>query len=220
MGIEDLFFHVLSVLHDPSYRRVNADGLSMGWPRIPLPGWPSGRSPTAAQGLARSAGRGRELAALLNPETPVRGVTKAPFRPELEAIAKPSSGTGGRMSKDDCVVSAGWGRLGRGGIVMPHRGRAAARGYDPEERTALTGSLKTLGENTYDICLNERAYWKNVPSAVWHYQLGGYQVLKKWLSYREHSVLGRPLTAEEVRHFTDTARRIAAILLMFESKAD
>ena len=41
----------------------------------------------------------------------------------------------------------------------------------------------------------------------------GYQVLKKWLSYRERSVLGRALHPEEVQHFTDTARRIAAIVL-------
>ena len=43
-------------------------------------------------------------------------------------------------------------------------------------------------------------------------QLCGYQVLKKWLSYREHKVLGRPLSPEEVQHFSTTARRIAAIL--------
>ena len=67
--------------------------------------------------------------------------------------------------------------------------------------------------NTFDIYLNDRAYWRNVPVAVWNYKLGGYQVLKKWLSYRERPVLGRPLLPEEVQHFTDTARRIAAILL-------
>ena len=26
------------------------------------------------------------------------------------------------------------------------------------------------------------AYWRNVPAAVWGYKLGGFQVLKKWLS--------------------------------------
>lgn len=56
------------------------------------------------------------------------------------------------------------------------------------------------------------AYWRNVPAAVWGYKLGGYQVLKKWLSYRERDVLGRPLTPAEVLHFSHTARRIAAIL--------
>ena len=39
---------------------------------------------------------------------------------------------------------------------------------------------------------NDTAYWRNVPAAVWTYKLGGNQVLKKRLSYREHKVLGRP----------------------------
>ena len=72
----------------------------------------------------------------------------------------------------------------------------------------------TLGDTTFDIYLNDRAYWRNVPAAVWGYKLGGYQVLKKWLSYRERGVLGRAMKPEEVQHFTDTARRIAAILVM------
>ena len=71
-----------------------------------------------------------------------------------------------------------------------------------------------LGDTTLDIYLNDRAYWRNVPAAVWTYKLGGYQVLKKWLSYRESAVLGRPLKPEEVQHFTNTARRITAILLL------
>ena len=66
----------------------------------------------------------------------------------------------------------------------------------------------TLGDSTFDVYLNDRAYWRNVPAAVWNYKLGGYQVLKKWLSYRERAILGRPLLPEEVQHFTDTARRI------------
>ena len=75
-------------------------------------------------------------------------------------------------------------------------------------------SIPTLGESTFDIYLNDRAYWRNVPAAIWKYKLGGYQVLKKWLSYRESKVLGRPLLPEEVQHFTDTARRIGRILLL------
>jgi hypothetical protein len=49
---------------------------------------------------------------------------------------------------------------------------------------------------------------------VWEYTLGGYQVIKKWLSYREAPLLGRPLRLEEVREVSHIARRIAAILLM------
>ena len=74
-GVEDLFHYVLAVLHDPAYREANAGALRMEWPRIPLPGWPDGDIGGAAEGLAASAARGRELARLLDPETPVPGVT-------------------------------------------------------------------------------------------------------------------------------------------------
>ena len=71
-----------------------------------------------------------------------------------------------------------------------------------------------MGETTSDIHLNDRAFWRIVPAAIWRYKLGGYQVLKKWLSYRERTILGRPLSPEEVQHFTDTARQIARVLAL------
>jgi hypothetical protein len=49
---------------------------------------------------------------------------------------------------------------------------------------------------------------------VWSYTIGGYQVMKKWLSYREKALLGRDLKVEEVREVTRMARRIEAILLL------
>ena len=36
--------------------------------------------------------------------------------------------------------------------------------------------------------LNNWAYWRKVPAASWNYHLGGYQVLKKWLPYRERKI--------------------------------
>ena len=81
----------------------------------------------------------------------------------------------------------------------------------------VTKRLLTLkrvwGETTCDVYLNHRAYWRNVPAAVWRYKLGGYQVLKKWLSYRERAILKRPLSPEKVQHFTDAARRISRMLM-------
>ena len=62
--------------------------------------------------------------------------------------------------------------------------------------------------------LNNLAYWENIPVRVWEYTIGGYQVIKKWLSYREREILGRALKMDEARAVTDIARRIAAILLM------
>ena len=211
-GVEELFHHVLAVLHDPAYREANAGALRMEWPRIPLPGWPDGDAPGAAEELAASAARGRGLAALLDSDTPVPGVTTGALRPEIAAIAVPATVGGGNMAGDDFALTAGWGHFGQGDAVMPGHGQVVERSYTAEERAALGGAAETLGETTFDVYLNGRAYWRNVPSAVWGYKLGGYQVLKKWLSYRERGVLGRALLPEEVQHFTDTARRIGAVL--------
>ena len=260
--VEDLFHHVIAVLHDPAYREANAGALRIEWPRIPLPGWPDGDEDGAADELAASAARGRELAALLDSDTPVPGVTEplpgtsagSALRPEIAAVAVPSTTEGGNMTGEDFALTVGWGHFGQGEAVMPGQGRVVERPYTAAERAALGESAPTLGDNasdpnnrdatggtsttpttpvstsqidaatgrtaavlgdtTFDIYLNDRAYWQNVPAAVWNYKLGGYQVLKKWLSYRESAVLGRHLKPEEVQHFTNTARRIAAILLL------
>ena len=186
----------------------------MAWPRIPLPGWPDGNGDAAAAELAASAAQGRELAALLDSDTPVAGVTAGTPRPELVNIAVPTATDGSAIDGDVAGLSAGWGFFGQNDAVMLGQGRVERRGYTVDERAALAGAITTLGDTTLDIYLNERARWRNVPAAVWNYQLGGYQVLKKWLSYREYKVLGRNLKPEEVQHFTNTARRIAAILML------
>ena len=218
LGVEDLFHHALAVLHDPAYREANAGALRMEWPRIPLPGWPEGDAPDAADQLRASAQRGRELAALLDPETPVVGVTAGVLRPELAAIAVPSTAEGLNMSDDDFALTAGWGHFGTGDAVMPGQGRAVERDYTAAERETLGDSVAVLGSATVDVHLNDNARWSNVSEAVWNYKLGGYQVLKKWLSYREHRVLDRNLQPEEVQYFTDTARRIAAVLMVVEKR--
>ena len=83
------------------------------------------------------------------------------------------------------------------------------------ERDALPeGTIGILGVETCDVWLNGRAYWRNFPLPVWVYTLGGYQVIKKWLSYREKELLGRSLSVDEARYVTEVARRIAAILLL------
>lgn len=191
LGVEELFHHVLATLHDPVYREANTGALRMEWPRIPLPGWPDGATDGAATTLARSAARGRELARLLDPDTPVPGVTQGTLRPEIAAIAVPTTGDGRNMAGDDFTLTAGWGHFGQGGVVMPGQGRVAERAYAPEERAAPKDAGTVLAETTFDIYLNARVCWRNVPAAVWTYRLGGYQVLKKWLSYRERDILSR-----------------------------
>ena len=209
----DLFHHVIAVLHDPSYREANADALRAEGPRIPLPGWPDGEAVGAAAVLAESAARGRELAGLLDPDMPVPGVTVGALRPAIAAIAVPTTTDGRNMIGEDFAVTAGWGHYGAGDVVMPGQGRMVERAYTPDERLAMGDALPALGETTVDIYLNARTCWRNVPAGVWTYKLGGYQILKKWLSYREREILGRGLTPEDIQHFTDTARRIGAIVV-------
>ena len=216
MDVEDLFHHVLATLHDPAYREANAGALRMGWPRIPLTGWPTGEVHGKFEGapaaLAASAALGRKLAALLDPARPVPGVTQGPLGRQIAAIAVPATIEGRNMTATDFALTAGWGHYGAGNAVMPGQGRAVERAYTPRERADLGHWLPGLGETTFDIHLNARAFWCNVPAAVWGYKLGGYQVLKKWLSYRERPILGRPLKLEEVQHFSDMARRIQGII--------
>ena len=216
-SVEDLFHHALAVLHDPAYREANAGALRMGWPRIPLPGWPKGTAEGAAGELAHSASRGRQLAALLDPDVPVPGVTQGPLRPEMAVIAVPATTHGRNMADEDFAVTAGWGHTGKGDAVMPGQGRVVERPFTPQERSAMAAwytTLDPLGATTLDVYLNDHAFWRNVPLPVWRYKLGGYPVLKKWLSYREQRVLGRALGVEEVLHFAAVGRRIGGILTL------
>ena len=219
-SVEDLFHHILAILHDPTYREANAGALRMDWPHIPLPGWPTPGSAgilpasDAAKALTQSAARGRELAALLDPATPVPGVTTGTLRPEVAAIAVPATVDGRNMDRDDFALTARWGHYGTGDAVMPGQGRVVERDYTADERAVLSHDTGVLGQTTFDIYLNGNAYWRNVPAAVWRYKLGGYQVLKKWLSYRERGILGRALRPEEVWYFAEVARRVGEMVMM------
>jgi type ISP restriction-modification system protein/N-6 DNA methylase len=186
---EDLFFHVVAVLHAPIYRSENAGALRQDWPRAPLP--------NSADTLRAGAALGRQVAALLDPETDVPGVTSGKIRPELRGLGELMVAADTRPKTPDLAVVARWGYFGQGGVVMP--GPGDVRGG-------------TQGDEFVDVQLNASTRWKDVPTAVWDYALGGYQVLKKWLSYREAALLGRPLRSEEALDFTHNARRIAALL--------
>lgn len=187
-GAELLFHHTLAVLHSPVYRVENAGALRQDWPRVPLP--------KTVEALEASAALGRQVAALLDVETPVPGVTQGNPREELRTVAVLTTVNG---STPDFVINANWGYFGAGSAVMPGRGRLI------------------ISDSACDVYLNDTTYWRGVPTDVWEYTLGGYQVLKKWLSYRETAVLGRPLKPEEAREFMHIARRIASLLALNES---
>ena len=173
-----------------------------------------GNAEVATDSLAGSVACRRELAALLDLETSVPSVTSGQLRPEIVAIGVPVTSHGRNVCGDDFGLTAGWGHFGAGQAVMAVQGRVVQRAYTGSERPALGGDLEILGQTTCDIHLNDNAYWRIVPANVWNYRLDRYQVLKTWLSYRERKVLGRGLLPEEVQFFTNTARKIAAELML------
>ncbi|MCL4867156.1 MAG: hypothetical protein KJZ47_14775, partial [Gemmatimonadales bacterium] len=185
-----LFDHTVAAMHSLHYSQENASGLRQDWPRIPLP--------ASKEALERSAALGAELRQLLDPEVAVTSAPVSGYPEQFKHLGTLTSVDGRALdpAAGDLAVTAGWGIRGKGGITMPGRGRATDHG------------------EAVDVWLNDRAYWANVPRAVWEYTLGGYQVIKKWLSYRERPLLGRDLQIEEARYVSEMVRRIAAILAL------
>jgi hypothetical protein len=199
-----VWWHALAIGFSPAYLAEHADGIHSDWPRIPLP--------ATADALIASARLGREVAALLDTEAPVPGVTAGKLRPELATIAVLAT-VGNRPldAAEHLKVTAGWGHAGKGGVTMPGQGKLDQRPRRDDERRS---GDEALGDETCDIWLNNACYWRNVPRPVWEFTIGGYQVMKKWLSYRELDLLGRPLSIDEVQEVSHMARRFAALVLL------
>ena len=214
-----VWMNALSIGYSRAYLSENADGIRQDWPRIPLP--------DTRKALLASGELGEQVAALLNTEMPVKGVTSGRFRAEIKVLAVPARVGGGSLRENgkDLALTAGWGHAGKGGVTMPGKGKVVERDYTKQERTAIAEGAKTLGlsvneafarlgKTTCDVFLNDDAYWANIPCRVWEYHIGGYQVIKKWLSYRETKLLGRSLKRDEVREVQNMTRRLAALLLL------
>jgi hypothetical protein len=58
----NVFYHTLAIRHAPAYRAENSGALRQDWPRIPFP--------DTTEALLASAALGKQIAALLDPETP------------------------------------------------------------------------------------------------------------------------------------------------------
>jgi hypothetical protein len=180
------------------------------WPRIPLP--------ATAEFLGDSAALGRRLVELLDLESSTNLGAEWSF---LGALKRPQY----TSIEEALRITAGWGSRGQGSTVMPGRGEITEREWKPDEREKLAileaansltlhQSVALLGESCVDVYLNGATFWSSVPINVWSYTLGGYQVLKKWLSYREEQLLGRLLHENESRYFAQVVRRITGILLL------
>lgn len=175
--------------------------------------------------LAASARLGQRIADLLDIDR--EEITlDATLQASRRAIAKVTRYDGMRIEPDsgDLAVTAEWaseqwreqrnsGVISR--VVMPRMGRVDIRPWSDAERQALgEEELNLLGSEVVDVYLNDRVRWLCIPQAVWDFKIGGFQVLSKWLSYRDRNILGRDLTVEEVREFSSICLRLAQLVLL------
>lgn len=181
-------------------------------PRIPLP--------DNFEHLSQSAHLGAIVGKFLDVEKTVPGVSSGKLRKELSILGRITGPTGLSLS-----VTAGWGHFQREDVVMPGGGLVRERDFTEAEKTAIAEGAEDLGttadsilsiwgNSAVDVYLNDETHWATVPTAVWEYTIGGYLVLKKWLSYRELAILGRNITKDEAREFTHMVRRTAALMLL------
>lgn len=200
-----LWWHALAIAYSPRYLADNPGGIAADWPRIPLP--------ATVDGLRSSVDLGRRLADLLDPLRP-----EASGVPPIIGPLRRSDGAAARPALGHLDVTAKWGIVQKSGAVMPGRGKLRRRPFTESERGALGEPADSLG-GACDVYLNDDTYWACIPERVWEFKIGGFQVLKKWLSYREHgkghpSLLGRGLTVAEAREFTGLARRLSAVVIL------
>ena len=184
-AVEGLFHHVLAVLHDSPTGR-------------PTPARSAWNGPASPSRLARRRRRRRDgdprrirgvgsrACPPARPRRPVDGVTTGTLGPAVAAHRRMGPA---RLRRR---------RDARSG--PPHRAPVHGRRMRRARRRP-----PALGETTFDVHLNDGAYWPTSPSPSDRNRLGGYEALKKWPSYPDRPVRDRSLNSTRVH---DTARRI------------
>ena len=193
-----VWFHYLAIVHSPAYLADNGDAVRGAVPRVPLP--------MNRDLLEKTAALGLQVARLLDPDHPVDGVTTGIIDPALRALGVLRRVNDALIDPMlDLALTRRWGTLQGKTMVMP----------GPGCRTPSSGLLDhALGPKAWDVWLNEDVCWSCVPEVVWEFSIGGYQVVKKWLSYRDRSVLKRDLRLDEAEYVVAMIRRIAAVCLL------
>lgn len=204
-----LWLHALAIGYAPAYLEEQADGLRGDWPRIPMP--------EDREVLTSGAALGEFVAQLLDPLQPIKTVTTGDIRPGLVHVGYLAETY---ISTEERILTVNYRSAGK--IIRRDRTPSELTDLEQEASTLNIPLSKIItllgGPETYDVVWNteltNQPRWQNIPVAAWEYTIGGYPVLKKWLSYRHNSALGRPLHNDELRLFRDLARRTTTLLLL------
>ncbi|MEJ7700897.1 MAG: type ISP restriction/modification enzyme [Pyrinomonadaceae bacterium] len=60
-----------------------------------------------------------------------------------------------------------------------------------------SNEVETVKYENEKVWINKTQYFENVPETAWHFHIGGYQVLQKWLKDRK----GRTLAFDDLEHY-------------------
>lgn len=74
----------------------------------------------------------------------------------------------------------------------------------PEKGSNEVETFRFDEEKRGRVWINKTQYFENIPAEIWGFQIGGYQVMQKWLKDRK----GRTLTYDDINHYCS----IAAVL--------
>jgi len=196
LAADTLLYHYLAISFAQDYLNEHGDGIDTQWPKVPLP--------NDLKVLENSAELGRHIASLLDhSQAPNTDLTT-----ELVRVLAPF----GRVDGRDLSITAGWGSLDKLGRCNPKAGSVGQAEWTEQQIAARDEAVALLGlekgdcdtalGSPLDIRLNASTQWTGVGQSVWDIHIGGYPVLKKWLSYREEAVLGRAISRHEARHFS------------------
>jgi predicted helicase len=87
-------------------------------------------------------------------------------------------------------------------LVALHLMRSAALGhlattYPVTGNNQVASGHPKHSEGDQRVWINQTQYFEGVPKELWEFQVGGYQVLEKWLKDRR----GRTLSYDDIRHY-------------------
>ncbi len=189
-GPEDVFAYMYAVFHAPTYRARYAEFLKIDFPRLPL---------TSDVELFKAlCGLGQRLVALhlmesfsktVVPSFPIKGnniVEKVEYQEGTTSVGTDLSRPVGIVNGDEDAIN----------------------------RSLQTTHQQTrIGESEGGrVYINKTQYFSGVPSDVWAFHVGGYQVCHKWLKDRK----GRPLNYADTAHYSHIVGALAETIMLME----
>jgi predicted helicase len=180
-GPEDVFHYAYAIFHSPTYRERYAEQLKIDFPRLPLT--------TDVELFRQLVMRGVDLVALHLLEDDYEGAYWNRYPPRHE-------GQGVRVSPLKQPLT----RFVRGVNGSTVGTMSKSRAYNAEQKRIYLDTSE----------LDKRSYFEFVEDIsaedaleTWAFQIGGYQVLHKWLYDRrpQGAEAGRTLTDAELTHY-------------------